>query len=120
MCLSLHPRPLGVAILKSEKSLRRNLEQLLFNFESLSVPRFLKYASSGPENGPKDAVIPKKGSLGALDGTLGRVGMPRELSFGLPAFFRLQQAAAFPAKYKVRAVSAWVSRGILLRCKNGE
>ncbi len=79
-----------MAILKSVESLTRHLGQPLLDFKSLSVQRFLKYASSGPENGPKEAVVPKKGSLGALDGTLGWVGIRRELSFGLPVFLRLQ------------------------------
>ena len=75
-----------MAILKSVESLTRYLGQLLFDFEYLSVQRFQKYASSGPENGLKEAVVPKKGSLGALGSTLGRAGIRKDLSFGLPAF----------------------------------
>jgi hypothetical protein len=93
MYLSLHPRPLGVAILKSVESLARHLGQPLLDFRSLSVQRFLKYASSGPENGPKEAVIPKKGSLGALDGILGRAGIRRDLLIWFASFFWLQCSA---------------------------
>ncbi len=117
MCLSLHPRPLGVAILKSVESLSRHLGQPLLDFKSLSVQRFLKYASSGTENGSKKAVVLKKGSLRALDGTLGR-GQDSKRAFVW--FASIFAAAAFPEKYNVRSVSARVSRGILLRCKNGE
>ena len=114
MYLSLHPRPLGVAILKSVESLARHLGQPLLDFRSLSVQRFLKYASSGPENGPKEAVIPKKGSLGALDGILGRAGIRRDLLIWFASFFWLQCSAAFPRKYNAPAVSTRASRGTLL------
>ena len=111
------PKAVGCGDIEIRRVAHKTLGQPPLDFESLSVQRFLKYASSGPENGSKKAVVLKKGSLRALDGTLGRGQDTKRVFVWFASVFA---AAAFPAKYNVRVVSARVSRGILLRCKNGE